>query len=234
MKCAECHEPDAGGRLMQPVKCERHCATCHPLRAPVSGTITDARVAAAVKPLDTKPALHPQTGESAATVRAELRERYLEFARSYPDLIAGLQTVSKDQAMPGRRPRTVAPSRTDWEWAARQLAEAERLLFDGAQGCRLCHAEKARAPGQPPDYGSPHVPDVWLPRSSFRHLAHRDLDCLYCHAGAANSSTAADVLMPRIDTCMSCHNERRDGARADCVECHRYHDRDKALAQHRR
>jgi len=231
LQCADCHEPDAGGRLMQPVLYERHCAICHPLRAPVSGTIVDARVVLAVKPLDAKVAPHPQPGETSTTVRADLRERYLEFARSHPDLIAGLETVLKDRAMPGRRPRTTPPSGTDWEWAGHQLAEAERLLFDGAQGCRLCHTEKARAAGQPPDYGKPQVPEVWLPRSSFRHSAHRDLNCLHCHPGATASAAAADVLMPRIETCMSCHNDRPDGARADCVECHRYHGRDKALAR---
>ena len=231
LKCADCHVPDAAGRLMQPILYEGHCASCHPLTAPVSGTIADARVAAAVKAFDGKPARHPQPGETAKTVRAELRERYLEFAQDHPEMIAGLEAVVKERVIPGRRPRPGPPSKAHWEWVGRQLAAAERLLFDGAQGCRLCHTEKARIAGQPPDYGKPLVPDVWLPRSSFRHLAHRNLDCLHCHPGAVASASAAEVLMPRIETCMSCHNDRTDGARADCVECHRYHGRDKALAR---
>ena len=50
------------------------------------------------------------------------------------------------------------------------------------------------------------------------------LGCEQCHA-ARGSAETADVLLPGIDTCLRCHHHgAKATARADCVECHVYHD----------
>jgi hypothetical protein len=67
--------------------------------------------------------------------------------------------------------------------------------------------------------------DRWFPYSRFSHGRHRDLDCLACHAAARISNNTGDVLLPDIADCRKCHNQSATGARADCLECHTYHDR---------
>ena len=60
-----------------------------------------------------------------------------------------------------------------------------------------------------------------------RHYRTGDAICRQGEAGwtAFYILTAADVLMPSIDTCKQCHNRTTAGVRSDCLECHQYHDR---------
>jgi hypothetical protein len=84
--------------------------------------------------------------------------------------------------------------------------------FGPADGGRRSDAEQAAR-------------DRWFPYSRFNHGRHRELDCLACHAAARTSTNTRDVLLPDIGDCRKCHNQSAAGARADCLECHTYHDR---------
>jgi hypothetical protein len=66
--------------------------------------------------------------------------------------------------------------------------------------------------------------DRWFPYSRFNHDRHRELDCQACHR-AAESTKTSDLLLPTIEDCRKCHGSPTAGARADCLECHLYHDR---------
>jgi predicted CXXCH cytochrome family protein len=110
-----------------------------------------------------------------------------------------------------------------------QLPEAERALFGLPGGCAYCHVPKAPQAAQPagelPDYLPTNIRARWMPHARFRHDSHRMLVCTECH-NARESSATADVLMPRVGLCAACHNARV-GARSDCAECHRYHQRER-------
>ena len=88
------------------------------------------------------------------------------------------------------------------------------------------------------------IPERWFPHSSFNHDSHRNMNCLECHsradtspksvigqASVLESTSTGDVLMPSITVCRQCHlseSQRTSGrrsARADCIECHDYHQR---------
>ncbi|GAA0268759.1 hypothetical protein GCM10009127_05760 [Alteraurantiacibacter aestuarii] len=66
----------------------------------------------------------------------------------------------------------------------------------------------------------------------FDHAAHVQEDCASCHA-ASGSSTATDLLLPKMETCRDCH-EGEDSLTADvpssCAMCHSYHPREGAAA----
>ena len=47
------------------------------------------------------------------------------------------------------------------------------------------------------------------------------MECSACHA-APTSKETADVLLPKIETCMQCHAPGK--AESRCFECHAYHD----------
>ncbi|MBI3458027.1 MAG: hypothetical protein HY002_19810 [Candidatus Rokubacteria bacterium] len=110
---------------------------------------------------------------------------------------------------------------------AEAVAQMERDLFFGRQGCPYCHTVERAEPL--PRIVPTKIPARWLPHSAFDHRAHRPLACVACHDRTPKSVETADVLLPRIGVCRDCHREGR-GARAGCVECHLYHDRAKERA----
>jgi hypothetical protein len=96
------------------------------------------------------------------------------------------------------------------------------------------------------------IPRPWLQYAQFSHAAHRSasfdgrtIRCADCHRGAdvdeqspatgsGNSeSDRSKPMLPQRDMCLKCHTSRSEssdsspgGARTDCAECHRYHNRD--------
>jgi hypothetical protein len=228
LDCHSCHEMDEAGRYMRPIHYDRHCIKCHPLSVQLVGD-GKADLGEAARAFRAEPALHPSVDETAETVRAVLRERLTRFIRNPENkTFLGADTPSlPPRPLPGwQRVEPVPPQ--EYAWVNKQLEQVERVLFDGAGGCRHCHQEKtdaARRPGGLPVYRRSGLLNVWYEHSVFSHLSHKALDCGQCHANVSASTEASDVLMPRLETCQRCHNERREvSARSDCVECHSYHD----------
>jgi c(7)-type cytochrome triheme protein len=178
-----------------------------------------------------RPAPHPAAGETAETVRAALRERLTRFIlrRENQKFLSGPEEEKPPRPLPGWS--SVEPvSAREFAWVNRQLGQIEHVLFDGG-GCQHCHQEKT-SPSKRPDglpvyqpLGLLGVDKPWYEHSVFSHDSHKALDCAQCHENAPTSETARDVLLPRLETCQRCHNDRQPAsARADCVECHVYHD----------
>ena len=65
----------------------------------------------------------------------------------------------------------------------------------------------------------------WLPKSRFPHAQHNTHECASCH-DAAKSKTAADILIPDIKNCQSCHAGNVpvvDKTLGTCQTCHGFH-----------
>ena len=227
LACRDCHEGAAGqaareGR-MAPVVYERHCASCHPL------TFDPA--------LPAEQAPH----ESPAVVRAYVLAAYAGDARW-----RGLSFAER------RRLIATDPDRD----RSFRLGEGERRAANRAEGylfqtaCPECHLLE-RGPGALPEVAPvetswDRLPHAWFPHP--RHGPSQGLACSDCHAAAA-SPRAADVLIPGIEVCRSCHggggaavddeeagevsvasgSEAVDGLRrrpaiaSACVDCHDFH-----------
>jgi hypothetical protein len=158
-------------------------------------------------------------------VRGVLRDRLARFIAANPGFLK-VPEPAPPRPIPGSR-RTPPLSAEEHAWVNRQLAQMERLLFDGPGGCQWCHQEKTsadRRPGGLPEYFPSGIPARWFGHAVFSHKSHRLLACTECHGGAPASETSRDVLLPGIETCRSCHSpQARSPARSDCVECHTYH-----------
>jgi hypothetical protein len=224
LECGSCHKPDAAGRAMQPISYQAHCRNCHPIAAPLQGEWTDPAVRQAAEQFRATPAPHPGRQQTAVVVRDALRGRYLDFART-----PGVSSTPGDnerRLIPGTR-RGEPMSEQALEWTNRQLREAERVLFDHGGGCALCHVERSRREQRAnglPDYQPTRIPDRWFDDfSRFSHRSHPLLSCVACHPGAPESERTADVLIPKLETCRTCHSPQ-GGARHDCAACHLYHD----------
>lgn len=105
-------------------------------------------------------------------------------------------------------------------------------LVAGALGkdgvCGECHTATMKN-------GRPAVVPVALPgrymvKGWFDHGAHKQQKCAECHA-APNSTKAADVLLPKVAECRTCHvGEQSSGlftpkgkVPSGCAMCHAYH-----------
>jgi predicted CXXCH cytochrome family protein len=113
---------------------------------------------------------------------------------------------------------------------------AERYLYGTA--CKECHVVDTNATPLPRVTWTP-IPARWLPNGRFQHPDH-PFDCQRCHAAAA-STAAADVLLPAIAVCRTCHGGGGGAAQVkagtapaaptDCLSCHRYHPGSPSPAQ---
>jgi hypothetical protein len=236
LRCDDCHRPDDAGRYMQPVRYEQHCKDCHPLSVQVTGEWKGDGIRKAAAAFARTPAPHREP----EAVRAALRDRFAELARSYQRELFGLPPAAEPEEP--RLPWQPVPpplSKEEWDWTQQQLHASERMLFTRGGGCAYCHTVKKEwkagglpeyAPSQMNQRTFPKIgtSDRWLPQSYFNHHPHRIMKCTECHK-AETSSRTKDVLLPAINNCMSCHNPQA-GARSDCAECHQYHPRQGAHA----
>jgi hypothetical protein len=204
LQCRDCHEPDTERRYMKPIAYEAHCARCH---------TNSLQFDPERFPYDPVPHREPEL------VRGVVRERYTRFIQQYPERLSDALPPGPARRVPGRR-REPPVTREQWHWVASQIETAQRLLFEGAGGCRYCHRVEPAEDGW--RIVKPEIPGRWMSHSIFRHDSHRMLGCTACHP-AITSHQTSDLLLPGIDTCRQCHGSEGK-ARADCVACHQYHD----------
>jgi len=240
LSCVDCHRPDEAGRYMEPIRYDKHCASCHPLTVQLTGDFKAAGAMKewldrAVEEFNKKPAPH----DRPEVVRGVLRERLLEFVQEFP-VVAGEKPGRALDHLLLPRARSRPPSDVEWQSTRQELVKTidrlmfvepqkqanERLLLQGS--CRVCHVEDRRtAAGTEltalPVFKPTNVPARWMAHARFNHERHRMLDCNECHK-AGDSDKSSDVLMPALRSCQQCHTPKA-GARHDCVECHTYHAR---------
>jgi hypothetical protein len=207
LECSACHQPDASRRYMKPINYQAHCAECH----------------GNALAFDTEPRLNRLAPHrEPEIVLGVVRERYTQFVQQHPEIVAEDRGAAPERPLPGR-PIRQPVTETQWAWVNQRLQRAERVLFEGAGGCRYCHRVEA---GKDMWRVLPtNIPERWLRHSTFRHDSHRMLGCTECHA-ARTSAKTSDVLLPSVQSCTQCHHSE-GGARDTCVECHLYHDRTK-------
>jgi hypothetical protein len=87
--------------------------------------------------------------------------------------------------------------------------------------CEECHTMSFSLTA-PPVVVPAQIPKKWFQHAFFDHGAHQKLVCADCHARALTSAVSADVLLPGIGACRTCHQA------STCSECHVYHDWSKA------
>lgn len=88
------------------------------------------------------------------------------------------------------------------------------------QTCSRCHTLQAATRPDWVDIEPVRASNRFLPSARFGHRSHRELACTACH-GATTSRSSADVLIPSVQLCGSCH--QAGAAPNRCQDCHRYH-----------
>lgn len=70
----------------------------------------------------------------------------------------------------------------------------------------------------------PDIKQSWMPFARFTHEPHRWVSCDTCHS-ATTSSSAEQLLLPKIKTCQGCHGgiDSAHAVQSTCIDCHRFH-----------
>ncbi|MBS1118504.1 MAG: cytochrome [Deltaproteobacteria bacterium] len=111
---------------------------------------------------------------------------------------------------------------------AKESLDAEIGLFTPGGACFKCHDVEEVTPASNASRFKVLSLDRQarlMPAAVFRHPTHRLVECESCHAGVRKSTSASDILLPRIARCRECHADSGTPAMVDspCLECHRYH-----------
>jgi len=212
MTCADCHTPEPGGHRMQPVSMERHCASCHRLDFDPA------------EPERTVP--HGDPKRVLATLVEYYSARYLagypdRFASARPTRVVELPAISLSR---NERERLLGLARTRASTVARDLFER--------RVCTECHDVRREESAGDIAWSVAKVSRTaaWMPNARFDHSRHGTslTPCETCH-DATHSKRAADVLMPEIDTCRTCHGGEQQRAQSPsliastCTSCHAFH-----------
>jgi hypothetical protein len=194
--------PDASGIGMAPISFPRHCQSCHDLGfdpATPGLAIPHGDVIAARSFLRALPAAYADDAIRRLGLAGEPLRTHVETK------LADLKRLH--------------PTGEDLE---RRVFFADPAPPAGGDSCRLCHTVEAGPSGAAPHIPSARPPDVWFPRARFDHSRHTQISCVSCHA-AETSIATADVLMPRLNSCASCHGPA-GGVTDSCTACHGYHN----------
>ena len=220
LTCESCHLPEVGGARMAAIDFETHCQDCHRL--------TFDRLAG------DRQVRHANVPE----VLAQLQEYYAKRALDGDYEEAAAPSVVRRRRIPGAAAAAISADekRVALDWARNKANLVTRTLFEG-KACGVCHTVQALPASDEGmlrfDVKPVRVAGAWYGKSEFTHAQHQSgstlqgggkLDCASCHA-AALSKTSANVLIPDIANCRSCHaGEGAKGLLAStCIDCHGFH-----------
>jgi hypothetical protein len=229
LECAECHQMDEAGRYMKPISYEQHCGECHPLGAQLAGPWGgDADMRKLASAFSRERISHPRKGQGPRQVRASLRDALTRFITQTKNVkFRQVVGIGAGRLLPDRDPAPAELNQAEFSWVNGQMQKIERTVFDGAGGCKYCHApeKQERADGEFPAFLKSNIPERWWQRANFRHDSHRVYACSQCHKDVEQGRDTKDVLLPTMDNCLECHVKGEPKkARSNCMDCHSFHD----------
>lgn len=207
--CADCHTPEPGGALMQPVNMEQHCESCHRLDFD-----------------STRPSLTVRHGDIGATLRDIAGVKGLDKLFPPQQEVQVRPPVVSNLIRPGKAAKSTAYMKQ----ATTLAGIAEELIEK--RGCATCHTvnkdKQALKEGRLLETWSiepVHVATRWIDDAEFDHSGHQSMNCQTCHAAVEDSDSSEDVHIPARSSCVECHgNPSSDGlSQSQCIDCHSYH-----------
>ncbi len=230
MQCNDCHVAAPGGQRWLPVTYNGQCQGCHNLKFDdVALPWTDAKVP------------HGDDGAVIAAVWNFYAAQAVKDGIAAPGAPATPPGVERRGAGMSAPPAS-APLPSDVKgWIAAKSTTALGIVFDKNRGCNYCHygtgADGAvdtdkvvaamAAGGQAPlkVIAPVELRTRFLPNAAFDHARHRGMNCTDCHTSAATSQTSAEVMIPGIETCKTCHGAEhaRLQIASTCITCHAFH-----------
>ena len=191
---------------MSPIAYAKHCVACHGLQF-------DPRFQESV-PHDTPEIIH-----------AFLLKKFQGYIPLHPSELRVPAPVP-ERDLPQKPIPLAFRTLTQQQWVDLKVDESEQLLW--RKTCAQCHALSFAKQASLPVVAKSNITTRWFQHAVFDHDTHKLLKCTECHSQATTSRDTADVLIPGIKTCETCHHAGANSAESRCFECHTYHDWEKA------
>lgn len=166
--------------------------------------------------------------ESCHQLDAAVGDRLLALPHAEPEVVRR-QVTAAVEALPSEafRPNLGALNRrragpTVDRGVAPSAEEMVEEVFT-TRVCAKCHMVQPDA-GDQIEVLPAQLRQSWFVHARFTHADHGWVDCTSCHA-AQESSEAADLLLPDIDACRTCHSGvgSISGVNSTCTDCHGFH-----------
>ena len=211
MECVDCHrtDPNSSAGDPIPVTFEQNCRSCHARE--LEFDVYEILGAKSVSAPHTK---DPQT------IHLFIVNAYRKKLDDDPTIIQ--RRLGND----------VAPEANAVVWLDRVVRDSEAFLFQ--RKCIYCHEYSGMDQGFPVirkvnrirgQYAEQNPEgEPWLQRAEFSHRAHRAVDCESCHSKARGRTKTADILVPKMESCLPCHQNTSAGLDR-CSKCHLYHNK---------
>lgn len=205
MECKNCHVPDETGTRFKPITMKEHCQACHSLE------------------FEPKASQRQVPHGRVEDVIAMVNEFYAEAALLGKPIDQPDQPT-QDRMRAGTRQAGGPVKSIAW---VRKKADTVVTEMMEKRTCFICHeiSRDATAAGTTWKIAPIAMTRHWLPKSRFPHNQHATFDCKKCH-DAGKSKSSADVLIPDLANCQSCHSGsdiEKDKAPGTCESCHGFH-----------
>jgi predicted CXXCH cytochrome family protein len=201
--CADCHKPDAAGQGFRAIAYKGECQRCHALKFDIA--LPWAEV--------------PHGDDSGVQSAVEGFYALAAFRGDIPPQPA----PAPERLVPGSAAPPPSPPPADARaWVEQKTQAALQVVFDAKRGCFYCHA--ADASRGPFRVAPVKLLDRFLLPAVFDHAKHLPVACADCHA-ARHSESSADLLVPGIDRCLTCHGAGTAAFKvtSTCTSCHVFH-----------
>ena len=227
ISCTACHVADMSGRTFEPISFDAHCRACH------EADLGSVNVAGGIVEPFGSP--HGSTDELSRDIRASLALAAARFAATPKETVESSEEPAEEAAprrRRGRGNRDASPAKPEIPQFEDRAAldawldtETLKSITRLNTSCGKCHTTERSESGF--TIAPVNIKPVWLDRAVFSHDAHVIVRCDECHPGARSGERTADVMLPGIESCQTCHTPAV-GAPSDCVTCHTYHDHSRA------
>lgn len=259
LDCSACHEFDtttgrvnlgnaslptnvpSSGAYSQPIRYERHCASCHDAdlsvsvegpRAAARASIPHASAPDTIRRLlrsasvanagDTTTAPSAPDNSDAGTKQKAATASDGKLANTSDSPLIPKRLVP-GRSLRGKDDGWATGTRIDAIPAMAQIQQAERQLA-GESHCGKCHpfsvnkaADATDSIGELLTVGATQIPAIWLPKGGFDHAAHRAIRCDACHDASSFEWTGGgkppiDDAKPKIPRIDNCRQCHGDSS----------------------
>ncbi len=207
LACADCHQPEPGGKYMAKLNFESQCHQCHKLNFEAAD-----------------PKLELPHGDDHR-IQTFLGGYYADRAIKGDIQPFSAPPVALERHRPGEAlPPLEHLEVKDWVNKYVSNVDAEVMRF---RVCGKCHTVSLNKDGneaqpwkvEPLGFGK-HK----FPMAEFDHDKHKTQECTDCH-DAEKSEHSEDVLLKGIASCRGCHGGAgvKNKVASTCIDCHGFH-----------
>jgi len=213
LDCANCHQPEPGGKYMAKLDFESQCHECHKLNFDIHD-----------------PKLELPHGDDHS-IQTFLDGYYADRALKDDYRLLSEPPVAQERHRPGEAlPPLEHMEPKEWVTKYVRDVDSEIMRF---RVCGKCHTVSLN---QESNQGGNQL-QFWkvepvgfsahrFPKADFNHDKHKTQDCTDCH-DAEKSEHSEDVLLKGIASCRECHSgigtRARDKVASTCIDCHGFH-----------